>query len=1146
MRIAILTLAALSLAAGGAAAAIYFVDAAGTGDYATIQAAVNAVAANSIVELADGTYTGAGNRDIDFLGKALTLRSASGRPAGCVIDCQGAGRGFNFHTAETGASVVKGLTIRNGYAADYGGGVYCSGASPSILNCVIADCEADVRGGGIYGVNAQPVVNGCVISGNTAQYGGGVAYWSQGGDFWNDLFTGNSADYGDAVYLSGPDIHVRSCTFDTNYGRNYDSALYGASGAGFTITNSIVWNNDGYPMIRNAVVSYSCILGDGFSGTGNIDANPQFASGPAGGWYLATTSPCVGTGSAAATAITFTTGDGTVAMSRLTTRADETNDSGTVDMGYHHGHANVIYVPDRYATIQAALDNAFSGERVVVRDGNYYERVDFHGRAIELASEHGVSVTRIGGTGAGSTVTFAAGEGRGSILRGFMVSGGVANTGGGIYVDSTAPSIRLCDIAGNQATNSGGGVGGAFSRLELLTTSVRLNTAGSGGGGLWIGGAGSKPVLSHVFLEENAAGTAGGGASFAWATATLNQCLVARNTAAQGGGIDAYGTHLDVNSCTVADNGASTGSGGGLLCDSGPLDLANTIIAFNNRSGAATAVTCVSGVTVTASCCDVFGNTGGDWTGCLAGLGGTAGNFSLDPLFCDPAGGDYGLHANSMCAPAMNPGCGSIGFTTATCAPEIYTVRADGLGEYATLQAAIDAAFDGIIVQAAPGTYTGTGNRDLDFKGKAITVESESGDAADTIIDCQGSTGDPHRGFLFHSGEDSTSLLRNFTIRGGRTGTSGTGAGICCVDGSGPKVEGCALHQNGAYDGGGLYCYQSNPIVAGCSFTNCTASDAGGAIAAHTAAPEVRGCTFSSNWAYWGGGVLSDYRAGTRLYGCQLLSNTTQSMGGAILTSESTSRTEARNCVFQNNASGDQGGAIYGRNGSITTVSGCTFMDNTATTGGAIRLFNAAAGNFTNSIVWAQAGFTTPVVALQTSAAASFACCDVRGGLAGIVKDGSSTVSWGAGNLDADPQFCGASQGFLGLRSTSPCAERNNPGCGLIGADERVCSATGVDDDPPPAQAPAGVRLLAAAPNPFNPRTTIRFELPAAGTVRLAVHGLDGRLVATLVSGELLAGEHEAVWDGRDRAGRPAASGVYICRLEAGGVVRAQRVALLK
>ncbi len=1143
MRIAILAAAVLLAGAAAADGAIWFVRPDGTGDYATIQAAIDAVAANSVIELADGTYTGPGNRDLDFHGKALTIRSASGRPDACVIDCQGAGRGFYFHTAETSASVVKGLTVRNGSTATYGGGIHCSGASPAILNCVIRDCDADVRGGGIYGFNAQPTVNNCVISGNSAQYGGGVAYWNQGGDLRNDLITGNSADYGDAVYLYGPDIAMSSCTVDGNTGRGYDSALYGASGGGFTITNSIVWSNDGLPMIRNAIVSYSCIFGDGFSGTGNIDANPQFATGPAGGWYLATTSPCVSTGSAAASAVTFTAGDGTVAMSRLTTRTDETNDSGTVDMGYHHGHANVIYVPDRYGTIQAALDNAFSGERVVVRNGNYYERIDFHGRAIDLASEHGPSVTRIGGTGGGSTVTFANKEGRGSILRGFMVSGGVANTGGGIYIDAASPSVRLCDIAGNQATNVGGGIGGSFSRLELATTSVRQNTSATDGGGIWIGGAGSAPALSYVFLEENTALGSGGGACFAWAAVSLANTLVARNEAGQGGGVYAYGGHLDVSHCTLADNGASSGSGGGILRDAGPLDLVNTIIAFNNLSAAATAVTCVSGVTVTASCCDVYGNAGGDWTGCLAGMSGAAGNFSLDPLFCDLPGGDYGLHANSMCTADMNPGCGQIGFTTATCAPEIYTVRADGLGEYPTLQAAIDAAFDGIIVQAAPGTYTGAGNRDLDYHGKRITVESASGDPDDTIIDCQGTTSTPHRGFNFHSGEDSTSILRNVTVRGGRTSTSGAGAGAVCSGGSSPKFEGCVFRQNAAYDGGGIHCYQASPIVVGCEFVNNTASDAGGAMSVNSASPQFRDCTFSSNWAYWGGGVLSDYRASTRLYGCRLLSNSTNSMGGAVLTSESVSRTELRNCVLQNNA-GDQGGALFGRNGSVTTISGCTFMDNVAPNGGTLRLYNGAAANVANSIVWAQAGYTYPVVALQLSAAVSFACSDVRGGLAAVVRDGTSTVTWGAGSLDADPQFCGPDNGFLGLRGTSPCAARNNPACGLIGADPRVCSATGVDG-PPPAALVAPV-LHFPSPNPFNPRTTIRFELPGAARVRLTVHDVGGRCVAVLADGDLPAGAHEAVWDGRDRLGRPAASGLYFGRLEAGSFVVTRRMALVR
>jgi len=81
---------------------------------------------------------------------------------------------------------------------------------------------------------------------------------------------------------------------------------------------------------------------------------------------------------------------------------------------------------------------------------------------------------------------------------------------------------------------------------------------------------------------------------------------------------------------------------------------------------------------------------------------------------------------------------------------------------------------------------------------------------------------------------------------------------------------------------------------------------------------------------------------------------------------------------------------------------------------------------------------------------------------------------------------------------------------------------------------PAATRLVAATPNPFNPQTAVAFELAAPVACRLDVHDLQGRLVRTLVAGELPAGRHEARWDGRDRAGRPVASGVYVARLAAG------------
>jgi hypothetical protein len=102
--------------------------------------------------------------------------------------------------------------------------------------------------------------------------------------------------------------------------------------------------------------------------------------------------------------------------------------------------------------------------------------------------------------------------------------------------------------------------------------------------------------------------------------------------------------------------------------------------------------------------------------------------------------------------------------------PATYLVNPEGTGDFPTIQAAVDAAENGDIILLADGVFSGDGNRDIGYRGKAITVRSESGNPEECIIDCGGSPEDFHRGFYFQAGELPSSRLEGLTIRNGVVG----------------------------------------------------------------------------------------------------------------------------------------------------------------------------------------------------------------------------------------------------------------------------------------------------------------------------------------------------------------------------------------
>jgi hypothetical protein len=123
--------------------------------------------------------------------------------------------------------------------------------------------------------------------------------------------------------------------------------------------------------------------------------------------------------------------------------------------------------------------------------------------------------------------------------------------------------------------------------------------------------------------------------------------------------------------------------------------------------------------------------------------------------------------------------------------------------QYTTIQAAIDASLDGDVVVVADGVYTGTGNRDIDFGGKALTVRSEHGPES-CVIDCQASWNDRHRGFYFHTNETAAAVLDGFAIQNGWAPYNEpcfySGGAIHCQYNANPTIRNCILRANHAQD----------------------------------------------------------------------------------------------------------------------------------------------------------------------------------------------------------------------------------------------------------------------------------------------------------------------------------------------------------
>ena len=317
-------------------------------------------------------------------------------------------------------------------------------------------------------------------------------------------------------------------------------------------------------------------------------------------------------------------------------------------------------VPLAYATIQAAIDAAVTGDLVCVDPGTYVENIDFVGKEVHVLGIGGPEVTVIDGGGLDSVVVFDDGEGPGAVLEGFTITGGSGSwDGGGIDVVSSTPTLTGLMLTGNTTSHYGGGLSLVWSDADVENVWIVGNTANQAGG---LHVKESSATLSNLWISDNHGTYAGGLRDTGGDSVYENLVVVGNSATTAAGGLYGEGTSSTFANVTFVANEAPLGAA---LNFGGPsfstASFQGAVVANNLASNDGGGIAVWDTSTLTLADCNFWGNTpqnflddnasGWDPTG-------SNGNTSLDPEFLDTSGADpadWDLHL-SFTSPLIDAG----------------------------------------------------------------------------------------------------------------------------------------------------------------------------------------------------------------------------------------------------------------------------------------------------------------------------------------------------------------------------------------------------------------------------------------------------------------------------------------------------------
>ena len=876
--------------------------------------------------------------------------------------------------------------ITNNAGASDGGGVHCSESSLMMTLCDISE-NAAATGGGIQGTHSTVDIKNCLITNNTATNGGGIESDESTISISNSTIADNtSTNSGGALRLdvgsdgtainsilwgNSPDAISGSCSVmfsdvqggGTSSGNiNSDPRFCSGPNGDYYLGHTSAgqpWNspcmNAGFELARNnciTIYSYNSLCMTAL--TTRTDQVTDGSTVDMGFHYYHTSY--------------FLTPTPTITPTRTPVATITPTPL-----------PRVINVPDDFSTIQEAINDARSDDTVLVANGTYNgagnKNLDFTGKSILVQSETGSSMCIIDCQGSGRGFYFHNGEDENAVVMGFtirngsrldsspnhggagfyfsnnsspvirdcIVSGCDAIYGGGLYCSQSSPIVVNCTFTGNTG-NSGGGIVVETSSGYFLNCTISGNTGSLRGGGVYLLDNVSNAAFTNCTISGNSAPDGGG--IYTWRTSGphFGNCVIYGNTAGDGGGVF-FGTASKpvFSNCTMSGN-SSTTEGGGLYCDSADEPIFINCILWGDTSGIGEPEIFSNAGSPNVTYSDVQ-YTGG-WPG--------DGNINLDPQFVSGPTGNYYLdYASTTSSPCIDAGDDD---STYACyeagdqdiCMQYRSTRLDGgsdgdqvdmgyhypltlrvPGDFASIQAAIDAARDGDAVHVADGTYTGVRNKNLDLQGKRITVRSEHG-RDDCVIDCAGGG----LGFLINNREQRSTVIQGFTVKNGALYMNA--GGVYIGAGTAPVIRDCLFVDNSSVRGGGIFCFACYPLIDNCTFSDNTPTTNGGGIYILDASPEIESCTFTNNAPDdgLGGGIYSE-NSSVSIIGCTFSDGALILRGSGIYGVGSTLIIDE--CEFFQN-SADQGAGLYLSEDKGSRLTACTFSGNQASQGNGMFL----------------------------------------------------------------------------------------------------------------------------------------------------------------------------------------------------------------